>query len=450
MLVTAAALAAAAITTFTQHNVYRASTKIVIGQGGGIFQPQFGNAVQPATQTMSSLLKSDIVATTVIRDLGLKDTTTGLLQHLNVSSTPDSSVLQVSFDSPDRNEAVRTLDKVATVFTSLVRRKLGSQPVPRGQSTSLPVITATVFDPAHADPNPISPRPARALLFSGVIGLVLGITLALLRETLDERMRGREEIEEYFGAPVVAAVPKNMLGRSAIENMHRGVPSFIHAIEPLRLQISRGDALERLIVITSGGAGDGKSTVAANLSVALAVAGEDVICVGADSNDQRLADYFDLTQDENTRPVSGSAELAQALRDVRLDGGIEGRTASDDEVEDPASETNGGRRGRAGRVRLLVVPPKEGSEHEADTYPSIDDLVIELLEFERGYIVVDAPPLPSNTTFALLSIANKAIIVASEERTTKEQATFVRETLKRLKLPSYAVVTVGRTAKTAA
>jgi capsular polysaccharide biosynthesis protein/MinD-like ATPase involved in chromosome partitioning or flagellar assembly len=451
VVVTAAALVAAAATTFTQHKVYRASTKIVVGQGGGIFPPQFGNAVQPATQTMSSLLKSDIVATTVIRDLRLKGTTQELLHHLSVSSTPDNSVLQVSYDSSNRGESVRILNKVSSVFTSLVRRKLGRQQVPKG-SAAVPVITATVFDPAHADPNPISPRPARTLLFSGIIGLVLGIVLALLRDTLDERMRSREEIEEHFGAPIIAAIPKNMLGRRAIENAHVSVPSFIHAIEPLRRKISRGHALERLIVITSGGAGAGKSAVAANLSVALAVAGEDVICVGADSNGQGLAAYFDLTQDDasTTSSLSGLADLPKALRDVRIEGGLGRREGIDDDVYDPAGETNGRKRGMTGRVRLLVWSPQEGAGNELVAHTSIDDLVINLLEVEHGYVVVDAPPLPSGTTFALLSVANEAIIVASEDKTTKKQATFIRETLERLQLESYGVVTVRRTSKSVA
>jgi receptor protein-tyrosine kinase len=448
VLVTAAALAAAAVATLTQHNVYRASTKIVVGQGGGIFEPQFGNAVQQATQTMSSLLKSDIVATTVIRELGLQETPRNLLKHVNVASTPDSSVLQVTFDSRDRGEAVRTLDKVASVFTTLVRRKLRSQPAPApsGQSASVPGVTATVFDPAHADANPVAPHPARTLLLSGIIGLVLGIVLALLRDTLDERMRGREEMEEYFGAPVIATLPNNMLDRRAVENTHRPVSSFVHAIEPLRLQLAR----ERLIVITSGEAHEGKSAVASNLSVALAVAGDDVICVGADSNGQRLAHYFDLQQDDDSpgRPVSGQGELARALQDVRLDGGIGERPAGEAEVDNSALGTNGRGRGRAGRVRLLVWSAREAAGDETVPHGSLNDLVEELLESERGYIVVDAPPLPSGTTLALLSVATEAIIVAREEQTTKEQATFVRETLERLQLPpNYAIVTVGRSAR---
>jgi succinoglycan biosynthesis transport protein ExoP len=448
ILVTAAALAAASVTTLLQHNVYRASTKIVVGQGGGIFDPQFGNAVQPATQTMSSLLKSDIVATTVIRDLGLQETPKSLLRHVQVSSTPDSSVLQVSFDSRNRDEAVRTLDKVASVFTSLVRRKLGKQPVPSGQSTSLPVVTATVFDPAHADPNPISPHPGRTIVISGIIGLVLGIILALLRDTLDERLRGQEEMEDYFGAPVIAALPRSMLDRRALENTHGPVSSFVHAIEPLRLQLAR--AHERLIVVTSGGAREGKSAVAANLSVALAVTGADVICIDGDPGDHSLTHYLNFHEDNDHSPgsVAGSADVAQVLHDIRLDTTIEGLVADKDEIGEQAGGGNGRGRGGTGRLRLFIWSSPKKAELEALPHGSIADLATDLLESEQGYIVVDAPPLPSGTTFALLSSASRAIIVATEEKTTKEEATSVRATVERLQVASYAIVTLGRTAKT--
>jgi Mrp family chromosome partitioning ATPase len=285
-------------------------------------------------------------------------------------------------------------------------------------------------------------------VFSGIIGLVLGIMLALLRDTLDERVRGQEEMEDYIGAPVVAALPTSMLDRRALENTHSPVSSFVHAIEPLRLQLARGN--ERLIVVTSAAAREGKSAVAANLSVALAVTGADVICIDGDPGDQSLAHYLNFQEDSGTRTrrATRSANPAQALRDVRLDATIEGPVASTDEVDDRVGGMNGRRRGKAGRLRLFVWSSPDDGAHRTLPHSIVADLATELLGSERGYVVVDAPPVPSGTTFALLSIASRAIIVASEE-TTKEQATSVRVALERLHVASYAVVTVGRTVKTA-
>jgi capsular polysaccharide biosynthesis protein/Mrp family chromosome partitioning ATPase len=449
-LITATALIAAATVSFTQQKVYRASTQIVIGQAGGIFQPQFGNAFQPFTQTMTSLLKSDVVATTVIRELGLHETPETLLENVHVSSTPGSAVLQVSFDSHSRTEAVRTLGRMASTFTALVRQKLGGTEGQRKRTSSIPPITATVFDPAHASPTPISPKPARTLAFAGIVGLLLGGMLALLREALDDRLQGRDEMEEYFGAPVIAGLPKHMLGRSALASetrpgRRRRLRPQTEGLDALRVQLSRNDARRkrgRVVVITSGPPGEGKSAVAANLGATLALAGKDVICVDADPMRPSLSHYFDLDHsgDNDGEPTAGTVTPAdETLRDVSLRN--DPVRALDDESHERADGSDGKQqaapRRTSGRLRLLVW-----SEQDVGEYASVADLAVQMRS-RAGYVVVDAPPLPAGATVGLLSVADETIVVAREEKTTKEQARFVRQMLERLNVPSYSMVSIS-------
>ena len=440
-LVTAAAIGAAGYFAFTGHNVYRASTKIVVGQGGGVFEPQFGNVVQPFTQTMSSLLESDIVMRTAIRNLGVQETPKGLLSHINIASNPDSAVLQVSYDAPTPEAAVRTLREVASAFTSLVREKLGT-PGSKGPN-ALPLVSATVFDPAHASSTPVSPRPTRTLVFAGIIGLVLGLMLALLREALDDRIYSKEDVEEYFGAPLVAEVPKSMLDRPALEGTGQPVPSFIRAVDPLRVECSRGEADERVIIVTSRRHDDGKSAIAANLGVSLTLAGEDVICVDADPTGSRLAHYLHAQHRNGSAPAkpNGTASLSPRLEEVHL------ATAFGDKVgaEDPDwSSDLTARRSNQGRLQLLgsAATSAGGIDYLGPTpYRSVAELVADLKSRAR-YIVVDAPPLESGMASELLSVSEKAIIVTREKKVTREQATLVRETLERLHVPGSAIVTV--------
>src|SRR2546430_1434505 len=81
-IIVVCAVAGAVAITAVQTSVYRASMKIVVGQGNGFFQPQFGSSVQPFTQTMTSLLESDIVARRVIQSQQLSLTPRGLLSQL--------------------------------------------------------------------------------------------------------------------------------------------------------------------------------------------------------------------------------------------------------------------------------------------------------------------------------------------------------------------------------
>jgi capsular polysaccharide biosynthesis protein/cellulose biosynthesis protein BcsQ len=448
LLVTAVAVIVAAAVSVTKPKVYRAHTSIVIGQAGGIFQPQFGNVFQPFTQTMSSLLKSEIVAETVIRDLNLDETPKSLLSDVEVSSTPNSAVLQVTVDSTDRLYAVRVLRDMASVFTSLVAEKLGGTPKTPGAAGALPPITATVFDPAHASSTPVSPKPTRTIAFAGVIGLALGLVLAWLREALDDRLRGRDEVEEHFGAPVVAALPRSMLGRSAVGR--EIAPSFLQAVEPLRLQLSGTGTRGTLVVITSGSSGEGKSTVAANLSVALSLAGQDVICVDADPTPPRLTNYLELQQaDGNASGTQDRADLAASLRDVEvrrdaqpLNGGETaaplGGAAGESHTSDLDSAADGKSvSGRPGRIQLLVWGDKQEGLPLA-----MNDLAAEL-RARAAYVVVDTPPLPSSTTLALLSIADETVVITREKKTKKAEATFVRRTLERLQVRDYSIVSFG-------
>jgi succinoglycan biosynthesis transport protein ExoP len=453
VFVTWAALAAAAAVTFTQPNVYQASTKIVIVPGAGALDPRFGPNIQPFTQTLSPLVKSDVVANTVIRDLGLNETNESLLKNLNVSSTPDSAVLQLTYHSRSPAEAVRILNRIASVFTSRVGAKLG-----RSTDPTAPKVTATRWEPANASSTPVSPRPVQTLAFAGIIGLALGLVLALLRDTLDERIHSRDELEESFGAPVVAALPKSSLVRPVVDGRRGFDHDSLDAIDPLRLQLSRAKPRERLITITSGGSGEGKSTVAASLGVALALSGTDAICVDVNPNRHSLTHRLGLSN-EGVGPqgsIAGPGDLKAALHDVPLgelvveDGVDATQRREGDGLDDPIRDLDSlmAGNGRRGRLQLLVLGEGALSEQTLASW-SIAELIADLKAL-ASYVIVDAPSLASGTTFALLSVSDSAIIVARDGRTTKEQARFVRNALETLQMPSRGIVSIGRAAPSAA
>jgi tyrosine-protein kinase len=459
LFVTWAALAAAAAVTFTQPNVYRASATIVVGQGGGLIPPQSGTNVQPLTQTMASLLKDYSVASKTIRGLHLNMTPEDLLKNLNVSTTPDNAVLHVSYDSKSPSEALRILNRVGVVFARSAKQ-IG-RPTPTtpaaptttpGTSTGGTGVTATfIRRSAHASSTPVSPRPVQTLVFAGVIGLALGIVLALLRDALDERIHRREELEDNFGAPVIAALPKSALVRPLVDGKRGLDYGSLEAIDPLRLHLTRAKPRERLITITSAGVGDGKSTVAASLGLALALSGADVICVDVAPNRHSLTHRLGLSSDGGSPQgsIGGPGDLQDALREVSIDeiavrasrDAIPGRGAdSEDALRDLGSIIAGN--GKRGRLQLLPLGEGVLSDQTLASW-STSDLIADLKAL-ASYVIVDAPSLTSGTTFALLSVSDSAIIAAREGRTTKEQARFVRNALETLQMPRWGIVSIGR------
>jgi len=287
ILVTVACAAAALVVSTRQDPVYRASTKIVVGQGRALFGPDVSFAVEPFTQTMTELLQSDVVAERVIREQNLPISASELLDRVEITSKPDTSVLEVTYDDPDKQRAVRVLGELAASFTKLIDEGLGGRraatPTPSASTdaTSAEPVSATVFDPAHLEPGQVSPKPVRTLVIATLVGLIIGLALAFLRDLLASRVRDQAEAEAAFGAPVVGILPRGTVGSNPAElelvtskAAGRVRQSFEMLTATVRFSLESEDT--SVILVTSGMPEEGKTTVAANLAFALARSGRRV------------------------------------------------------------------------------------------------------------------------------------------------------------------------------
>lgn len=425
-----AVLVAVSIYTVSKTSVYRASMGIVVGQGGGVFQPEFGGNVEPFTLTMSNLLRSNVVAQNVIQDLDLTTTPNSLLSHLHVTTKPSSSVLEVSYDSTDKAEALRVLGSVGTEFASLVDQKLNSQTTGQtGVPTTNPPITARVFDPPHLEPGRVAPRPGRDLAFALALGLAIGLVLAFVRASFDDRIQSSRDAAEAFGAPVIGTLPKGSQGSpsttAARGDNNRRTRRRVSALELLSANVQFSSAVRGpLIVVTSAREEEGKTSVAGDLGVALATAGNEVICVGADLHRPKLHEYLGRPRRGAglVDVLEGRAELAGALQAVRLEGR---RTA--------AAAQNG-------RLRLLGA----GRVLRVSASTLAGEPLRELVEQLRGmaeYVIFDSPPaLVAGDAYPLLGSADSVIVVARQGWTTKSTAAATRAMLEGIGVERVSVV----------
>lgn len=180
VVTTLVALGAAGAVTAVQDDAYRAEMLLVIGQDGGVLQPGFGS-VEPFIQTMRALLDSEIVASSVVEELGLDQSPDDLLANVGVRSRPESSALKVTYDGPDQETAVTVLAELAEAYRTIVEERLG--PGPTGAGAEAAQITVTVFDPARSV-GKVAPRPLRNLGFGSAVGLAAGLVLAFLWEAV--------------------------------------------------------------------------------------------------------------------------------------------------------------------------------------------------------------------------------------------------------------------------
>ncbi len=415
---------------------YRASMTIVVGEPRAKLNPVLGEV--SLTRTMTTLIEGDFVARNTIRSLDLKQTLKEFDKQLKVEVLPDTSVLEVSYEATKPQLALDVVDQIARIFDRRVSKTIGQKGdtsflTPQGGSFDLIV---RQFDPPHVDPDPIEPARGTTLILSAIAGLVLALMLAVARDSLDSRIRSRRDAEDWFGAPVVGALPKPRgwtppLASTGVEERHSASLELLRA----RLQFTQSGIGGPTILVTSAAPDEGKSTVAASLSAALARAGKRVIVVDADLRRPTLPTYLAVEPDGPglVDVLHARVALEEALVTVEP---IPVTASLDGAVGDNNGEIHAERLGR-----LEVLPAGHVTSLAGDVLtPEALGVLIERLHERADYIVIDAPPLLVADALGLALQADNVLLVARRGRTTRDQAEWARATLEGLGVSKISVV----------
>src|SRR5262249_8910325 len=146
----------------------------------------------------------------------------------------------------------------------------------------------------------VQPRPVRNGIIGFALGALLGIAFAFLREALDTRVRSASEVAARLGVPLLGRVPAppraiRTSDKLVIVEEPAGSRSEPFRVLRTNLQFVDIDRGSRVIMVTSALSGEGKSTTAANLAVALAQAGKHVVLVDLDLRRPFIDRFFSLT-----------------------------------------------------------------------------------------------------------------------------------------------------------
>lgn len=176
-----------------------------------------------------------------------------------------------------------------------------------------------------------SPKPVRNAILALILGLMIGIGLALLLDRLDRRLRDRDDAARLLGRPVVGAIPTSSALRSARRDALHLDGEEAEAFRALRANLRYYDIDRdiRSLLVTSSAPGDGKSTVARYLAATAAAAGVRTILVEADLRRPTLGALFPKLRPAGLSDVlSDQASLATAISQlpVSMAGAKSGRT----------------------------------------------------------------------------------------------------------------------------
>jgi Mrp family chromosome partitioning ATPase len=230
----------------------------------------------------------------------------------------------------------------------------------------------------------VQPRPVRNAAVAAVVGLLLGIALAFLWETLDTRVRSVDDVRELLGLRVLARIPTFQRNQEPLVMLTDPRSAEAETFRTLRMNLDLANAQRRAktIMVASALDEEGKSTILANLAVALARAGRSVAAVDCDLHGPSLHRLFS---------VSRSPGLAEVLvGDVSVDDALRGVAIAGRPSGGESTTTNG-----SGAVAGVVQVMSGGGalvEDELVAGEAIGGLLRDL-ESRFDYVLVDTPPL---------------------------------------------------------
>jgi capsular exopolysaccharide synthesis family protein len=168
---------------------------------------------------------------------------------------------------------------------------------------------ATIYAEAEAESRPAKPNVAMNLALGSILGLLFGFGLAFTLEYMDTTVKSLDDVERFLGVPVLAVIPKDV----GVLHQTSGFNPDAEAYRILRtnIEFNRGNPDANCITVTSGGAGEGKSTTLCNLATVCAQGGYSVLLIDADLRRPSMHALFE---------VSNATGLTNYLTsDVRLE-----------------------------------------------------------------------------------------------------------------------------------
>lgn len=359
-LMTILGLAAALALAYTQTPTYVARAEVLVDPLSA--QTPTSGVVVPSEEVSTQLqvLGSEPVAERVIDQLGLSDSPSELLNTVTVAPVEATRVLTIEVTRFEATEAAAIANALAEEYltyrqeraveqadaqqeayveefaalqdefanvTSEVQTASGSTLTAlraRRQSLVIQLTAAStqisalgapgvstlqageVLRPATIPNVPSAPRPLPLGLLGALIGLLLGIGLAFLRDRVDDAVRDEERLREVLdGRPVLGHIPHwggSRSGRiatliephSPVSEAYRTLSTNVRFLlaASTRRTLAVGDG--STLMVSSAAAFEGKTSVAANLAVAAARVGLDVVVVDADLRHPMLSEMFGL------------------------------------------------------------------------------------------------------------------------------------------------------------
>lgn len=384
---------AAAAMSLTAEPSYRAQTTVLVSvrTGDSITDLNQGSSyAERQVQTYAEVARAPIVLEGVVDELDLPTTAGGLRSSVSASVQSTTALIDITVTRPSAEQAAAIANAVAEGLAAAVAD------LSPAQVTGGPSVVITPISPAVAPGKPFAPDVPQNVMLGIALGLVLGLSWATLRTTLDTKVRDETDLRRVTPAPLLGTVSMDPAAA-------RKTPAVVAAplsvraedYRQLRTNLQFVDAAHRprSIVVTSSRGGEGKSVTTTNLALTLAESGVSVCLVDGDLRRPSVAAYLGLEGAVGlTTVLIGQAELDDVLQD-------------------------------GGHPRLAVLTSGQIPPNPSEMLASeaMQALLTELTERYDVVLVDSAPLLPVTDAAVLSKTTDGVLLVVGSGIATRDQ-----------------------------
>lgn len=357
---------------------------VAIQNSGSVTELQQGNTFSQArVKSYVETARTPAVLQPVIDTLGLSTSPADLAKHISASADLNTVIITISASDKSPIVAAALAQAVGSSLIDVV------QELESPSDTQASPVRLSVITPAVAPVVPSSPNVLMGLAVGTLVGLTAGIIAALLRTHLDNRIRGTESFTRVCDVPVLGGISYDAdAAKKPLLTQAKHQSPRAEAFRQIRtnLQFANVNSTSNILLVTSTLPGEGKTTTATNMAIAMAQAGQRVVLVDADLRRPMVASYLGL---------EGKVGLTTALM----------QTAGLSDLLQPW-----------GQDELYVLTSGQIPPNPSELLGSAAmDRLLAQLEREFDVVIVDAPPLLPVTDSSVLAqkVGGVVLVVGS-------------------------------------
>lgn len=321
--------------------------------------------------------------------------------------------------TPEQEKALTQIGRQQSVTSGLYLMLLQKR-----EETSMSLAStadkAKIIEPA-AFVDKVSPKGIIALLIAFILGVAIPAGIIYLRELLRSKILGHDDVEKLTQLPIIGDIPtasaNGSKGNIVIQENKSNLMSEIFRGLRTNLQLA-GDDKEKVFIVTSTTTGEGKTFIASNLAMSLALLEKKTIMVGLDIRKPRMAELFSIGDRQHgiTNILANEECNWEEVKAQIVASGVNHN------------------------LDLLTAGPTPANPGELMVRKSLKQ-TIALLKEHYDYVIIDTAPVGLVAdTLQLSKLADRTLFVCRADFSTKSSFTYINKLDEQKKLPNISIV----------